>query len=90
MMRSDRNFLLTRSIMLALSIAISAVLLATSHVIIGLLFAAMAIARIAMLFSMRKRRSEVRERFQTRAAGGRGRGAGRRAVAPAGSQRSYG
>lgn len=72
-MKPDRTFLVIRSIMLALTVCIAAVLLATGHVIIGLLFAALAAARVAMFFSMRKRRSEMRDRFQARAAGGRGR-----------------
>ncbi len=73
-MRSDRNFIVIRSIMLAITAAIAAYLLLSGHLILGLLFAALTVTRVAMFFSMRKRRSELRERFQARAAAGGRRG----------------
>ncbi len=72
-MRSDRTFLVIRSIMLLITLAIAAVLLATGHVLIGLLFGALAIGRVAMLATMRRRHGDLREHLQARAAA-RGRG----------------
>jgi hypothetical protein len=52
-----------RWILVGLSAALAVAVLLTGHVVIGLLISAMVCVRIALLFSMRRRRNELRDRF---------------------------
>ncbi|MCU1456721.1 MAG: hypothetical protein JWL73_813 [Actinomycetia bacterium] len=65
-MKPDRTFLVIRSIMLAITLGLALVLLATGHVLVGLLFVALAAARVAMFMTFRKRNAQLRERYQAR------------------------
>jgi len=52
-----------RWILIGLSTALAVALLLTGHVVIGVLIGAMVCVRIALLFSLRRRRRELRDRF---------------------------
>ena len=57
-----------RWILIALSTALAVALLLTGHIVIGVLLGAIVGVRIALLFSLRRRREELRARFANRAA----------------------
>jgi O-antigen/teichoic acid export membrane protein len=65
-MRKLRTVILIRSIITALVAALAVVALANGRVLVGLLLAALVVANVAMLLTIRRRRRRVRERLQAR------------------------
>jgi hypothetical protein len=65
-MRKLRTVVVIRSIITALVAALAVVALADGRLVVGALLAALAVANVAMLLTIRRRRRRVRERLQAR------------------------